>query len=179
MKLGLDISTTTVGWCVLLDDNSFVDAGYISLSDEKGLYDKACKALSELSGVFIRNNITKVQIEEYLGNFAPGKGSILTVIMLASFNGILSYEVRKSFGIDPIKVHASSARKAVGFSMTKGMQALKKQSGDKNFTKHKVAEICLGIEPLLENKKELNSKSNIREEFYDLIDAYVIARFGG
>ena len=43
MILGLDISTSCTGWCVIDQSGSLIDMGYIFLSREKTFFDKAQK----------------------------------------------------------------------------------------------------------------------------------------
>ena len=49
MILGLDVSTSCTGWCLLKEDGSFVDLGYISLNKEKNLFEKALIVRNSLS----------------------------------------------------------------------------------------------------------------------------------
>ena len=61
MILGLDISTSCTGWCILKEDGHVVDMGAISLSDKKSLYAKAKKIKESLTWIHINNDIQKGQ----------------------------------------------------------------------------------------------------------------------
>ena len=56
LQLGLDISTSNVGWCLLeKETGQFVDAGALELSKKKDIFEKSDvvrKALKELNKKF-------------------------------------------------------------------------------------------------------------------------------
>ena len=55
--LGLDISTSCTGWCVLSSAGEIQDIGYIDLSKDKGLFRKGCHVEKEIDRIFEKYNI--------------------------------------------------------------------------------------------------------------------------
>lgn len=174
--IGFDISTTTIGWCIIKKEtNEFIDAGYINLNKIKNLYEKTCMAIYEIGKIMSLHKIEEANVEDFLSNFRYGFSNLKTIILLASFNSLISYELRKNFNLKVNRVNVTQARKNVGFSMNKQMRILKKESGDKNFVKHQIANLCLLQEEKLRDMYIKNKSP--RKEFYDIIDAYVIAKY--
>ena len=99
--LGLDISTSCTGWCVLDTEQppgqQKVDFGYILISAEKGSYRKAQKVLRTLVDLSKKHKIQHVYIEENLQTFRTGLSSAKTLATLARFNGIVSYLCEETF----------------------------------------------------------------------------------
>lgn len=136
--LGLDVSTSVVGVCVLDDQVPIDDVGsYIVLLDR--IEFKKCKTLWEkadtvsaylddlirgsfesddkkhLQGVFPK----RVILEEPLMGFRPGMSSAQTITTLMRFNGIVSYLSRRTFKSDPEYLNAAHARKVCGVKLQK------------------------------------------------------------
>ena len=110
--LGLDVSTSCIGWCVLGPEGRLTALGYIPLSKIEGLYQKAQKASDELSTLHLRYDITEVFIEENLQAFRPGLSSAKTLLTLARFNGIVGYIAHQQFGFEPKYINVNAARKS-------------------------------------------------------------------
>ena len=109
--LGLDISTSCTGWCIVDDTGSFIDMGYISLSSKLTSFQKAGAISDALSNLHIKYNITNVVIEENLQAFRPGFSSAKTLLSLARFNGIVSYLAQEEYAIEPKFINVNVARK--------------------------------------------------------------------
>jgi Holliday junction resolvasome RuvABC endonuclease subunit len=177
MKLGLDISTTTTGYAILTYDNKLESIGYIDLKKIEGLYNKVDYLFDELKRIISQYNIGQVNIEDPMGNFSFGKTNRLTMNMLSNFNSIISYRINRELGLKINHINVNKARKQIGYSNTKEMKLLKKESGDKNFTKNKILELCIVFEPELEKIKEYNKNGKLNDNVFDRSDAYVMARF--
>ena len=72
MILGLDVSTSCTGWCILNEDGNFIEMGFIPLGKLKTTYVKAEEFRAKLTDIHIKFNVSKVYIEENLQAFRPG-----------------------------------------------------------------------------------------------------------
>jgi Holliday junction resolvasome RuvABC endonuclease subunit len=174
--LGLDVSTACTGWCILDEDGSFVNLGYISLSKEKNLFEKAQIVQESLSSLNISYDITDVFIEENLQAFRPGLSSAKTLLTLARFNGIVGYLSQQEFFCEPSYINVNIARKSVG------LKIIRKSKGGAP-TKEQVHQWVSNQINFKWPTKKLKSgprKGNIILEpgCYDAADAYVIASSG-
>lgn len=128
--LGLDISTSCTGWCIMSLSGSFVDMGYISLDAHEKTFQKAHAMSKELSRLQGKYNVKQVAIEENLQAFRPGFSSAKTLLTLARFNGIVSYLSQEHFLVEPEFINVNVARKLLGIkviSKKKGGKPTKEQ----------------------------------------------------
>ena len=89
MILGLDISTSAIGACILSDEEVvFID--FLSFKNEKNIFNKASLFREFLLSIKKRFSISLVVIEENLQAFRPGLSSAKTIVTLARFNGMCS-----------------------------------------------------------------------------------------
>ncbi len=175
MILGLDISTSCVGWCVLDTEGNLLKMGYIPLSKETDTFSKASRVSKELSWLNIQHEVSSIFIEENLQAFRPGLSSAKTLLTLARFNGIVSYICHKEFNINPININVNSARKIL---------EIKIQKKNKKSTKEQVIDWVSS--KLLDYDwptKKLKSGPRkgmiiLEPSCYDMADAYVIALAG-
>jgi hypothetical protein len=123
--LGLDVSTSTTGVCVLdpskeLDDSGshilFLDR--IEYKKQKTLWEKAdftSRFLEDIRKKFEGEFV--VSLEEPLLGFRTGMSSAATITTLMRFNGIVSYISRSIFKVDPTYVSSATARKSCGIKV--------------------------------------------------------------
>lgn len=134
--LGLDVSTSVTGVCVIDSTVEPDDAGsHILLLDRiefkkcKTLWDKA-DAVSRYLDDLIRGSFPddvlpygicpdRIVLEEPLMGFRPGMSSAQTITTLMRFNGIVSYIARRTFKQDPEYINAPHARKLCGIKLQK------------------------------------------------------------
>tara|TARA_R110002060_G_scaffold34089_1_gene44911 strand:+ start:106 stop:660 length:555 start_codon:yes stop_codon:yes gene_type:complete len=178
--LGLDISTSCTGWCVipgLENGEKKIQMGFIDLAKTNGLFQKAKIVKEHLSNLHILYDISDIFIEENLQSFRSGFSSAQTLSTLARFNGIVSYLCFDQFGFEPKFLNVNSARKMIGLKIirsSKGGAPVKEQ----------VLEWAKGdIDTFDWPTKTL--KSGPRKGLticdprcYDIADAYVIAQAG-
>jgi len=177
MILGLDISTSSIGWSLLASNGTLIKQAYIPLGKIKNTLQKTERVIYELKEIKEKHDITHIFIEENLQMFRPGLSSAKVLITLARFNGmvtLLSYQV---LGVEPEFLNVNAARKLVGLKINKKDKT--------TTTKEKVLDWV---------DNELNQtfawpmkilKSGPRKGFeiydagcFDIADAYVIARAG-
>jgi len=184
--LGLDISTSCTGWCVMdtelpLDDLNF-KMGYIPISNQKGSYAKAQKVLCVLKEIKDRYKVEHIFIEENLQTFRTGLSSAKTLATLARFNGIVSYLSEETFNCQPEFLNVNNARRQVGIKI------IRKSKGGKP-TKEQVMDwVNLDIKSYCGKEHQWKTKvlkSGPRKGVvildpvcYDMADAYVIAKAG-
>ena len=102
MILGLDISTSCTGWCIIDSiDSRLLKMGHIELSREKKFLTKAEIVKESLVCISREWDIKTIFIEENLQAFRPGFSSAKTLMTLARFNGIVSYICCRDIGIEP------------------------------------------------------------------------------
>jgi len=179
MILGLDISTSCTGWCVLDDLGRLVSIGYIDLKKEKNAFKKAKIVQQRLSNIHISHEIKKIFIEENLQTFRSGFSSAKTLSTLARFNGIVSFICYEEFKRDPEFLNVNSSRRSLGIKIQK-----EKDCGKS--TKQQVLEwvsISLGDTghkwPIKTLKSGPRKGQDVLEGgCYDMADAYVIAKAG-
>ena len=171
--LGLDISTSCTGWCVVSLTGGFIDMGYVTLSPKLSTFQKAKVMADALSNLHIKHDITKVVIEENLQAFRPGFSSAKTLLSLARFNGIVSFLSQEQYAVQPEFINVNVARKAVG------LKILSKRKGGAP-TKEQVFDWVNNHVSFDWPKKKL--KSGPRKDqlildpgCFDAADAYVIA----
>ena len=166
MILGLDISTTTVGYA-FIKDKQIIDMNFINIKKYDIYKEKALFVLQELDG---NSNISKIDtifVEDNLSGFSGGKTSQQTIIKLAKFNAILCFLLEDRFDIDVINVNPLTARKQVfGKARVKGVKA-------KDFVKRQVEE-------LYDTDKwcQTTSRGNWDMRNIDMYDSLVVALYG-
>jgi len=174
--LGLDVSTSVTGVCVLdpqimPDDKGshIIHLDRIEFKKFNTLWEKAdytLRCLNDIKNKF-EADYTLV-IEEPLMGFQKGMSSAATITTLMRFNGITSYIARDIFGIDPVYIHAASARKTCGIKMQRtsivGLSG--KEQVFKYMSEHDLKHIQW---PIKKNGKPIDASR-------DMCDSYVIAR---
>ncbi len=163
MILGLDVSTSIIGVC-LLKDNKIVKADYIDLRKVSGLLHKA-QAVED----YINNNLKEVKIEhifieQALMFFRRGGSTAKTMAILQNFNGVVSWLCFKLLGLEPQYITPISARSKCGIKVPRGKKAKE-----------------VVMEHFLETKEfpiDYTRYGNVQKYCYDIADAVVVAKAG-
>lgn len=116
MILGLDISTSNLGFCIF-EEKKLYDAGAISFKSGKSLYTKAEEVEILFEEINKTVEINRILIEENLQSFRSGFSSAKTISTLAKFNGIVSYIAFRKFNLQPEFMNVSSARSKAGLKI--------------------------------------------------------------
>ncbi len=175
MILGLDISTSCTGWCLINSDRGTIEGmGYIDLAREKDILLKAEIVKSNLAILDEEYCIEKIFIEENLQAFRPGFSSAKTLMTLARFNGIVSYICKRDLGLDPFFINVNVARKSLGLKIDRKSTLS---------TKEQIFEWVSERVDFQWPTKTLKSGPRKGQEIlspgcYDMADAYVIACAG-
>lgn len=164
--LGLDLSTTTVGFA-FAEDQKILEAGFIDISKQKILRDKIFLVFEMLSNNDHFDDLDVIYIEESLQNFAYGRTSTQTIIKLSQINAVMSFVMEESSGVDVKKVNVNTARKRVfGKSRQKG-KAVKEFVREQLESKYNLSEWY-----------KITSRGNWDKRNSDTLDSIVIALFG-
>lgn len=181
--LGLDISTSCTGWCILdcmQSSISGVCLGAIKLEKFESTFEKANAVRDFLVSIKCRE-IDAIFIEENLQSFSSGLSSAQTLVTLARFNGIVSFIAEDTLKISPVFLNVSSARKQLGLKTVKESisgTTLKEQVFD--WVKNDQAQRSINIDwPYRELKSGPRKGETILDKSaFDMSDAYVMALAG-
>ena len=166
MILGLDISTSRIGYCVIDHDENLINYGEIKLSPKDSLETRADLFFSILTQLEQDHDIKYVFIEQPFIAFSGGKTTAVTMAKLQRFNGMCSYCVRLLFGFPATLIQANKARGLVGIKVRRGQKAKP-----------------VVLEWVEENYKddftyEMTRHGNPKPTTFDMADAIVVARAG-
>ena len=122
-KLGLDASTTTVGYA-FVDGSKVIDLGFIPIQKEKSIRDKVQLTMDTITELDPFDQIEQIYIEDSLSGFMRGRTSQQTIIKLAKFNAVLTYCLEFAYGEIIEGVNPMTARKHLfGKARIKGVSA--------------------------------------------------------
>ena len=123
VTLGLDISTTCVGYA-FTKDKKILDMGFIDIKKEKTPKEKVQKVLEFLNNSSYIDEVIDINVEDNLSGFAGGFTSQQTIIKLAKFNAILCFMLEDMFEMNVNNINPMTARKQVfGKARVKGIKA--------------------------------------------------------
>jgi len=167
MTLGLDASTSIVGWC-FADSGSVADAGFLNISKLDTNKERGCAVIDLLSIHPLMGNVTKINLESALSGFGGGLTSQQTIITLSRWNAILEYMLSEYFKLPVILCNVNTMRKKVfGKARIKGVKP-------KEYVKQQLPLIVSNV-PKFE---KLNRKGEWDAHNSDMYDAIVCALYG-
>lgn len=121
MILGLDVSTSKTGWCILDDNGCLVKMGCVRSDADTDLFEKADRLVSAIKCELARvKTPIEIVIEEPLLRFAKGMSSASTLLTLNRYNGMVTHECWKSLGTKPTHLNVIFARRRLGIKKEKG-----------------------------------------------------------
>ena len=109
-KLGLDASTTTVGYA-FVDGKKIVTMGFIPIQKEDTIRDKVRLTMDTITELDPFEKVEQIYIEDSLSGFMRGRTSQQTIIKLAKFNAVLTYCLEFAYGEIIDGVNPMTARK--------------------------------------------------------------------
>ena len=161
--LGLDVSTNTIGYA-FTENKKILDMGFIDISKQKTIKDKAYHALEMLDDNMHIDKTEKIIVEDSLSGFASGFTRMQTIIKLSKFNAVMCFLLEWKYDIEIELINPNTARKAVfGKARQKGKKA-------KDFVKEQVERKFKPNGFIKINKRGNPDKRNI-----DAYDALVCA----
>jgi hypothetical protein len=172
MILGLDVSTSKTGWCLLNDDGSLNRMGCVQSEPDTDLFDKSDLLVKTLAAIIAEHQgQIEIVIEEPLLRFAKGMSSASTLLTLNRYNGMVTYACWRDLSIRPVHLNVIFARRRLGIKKEKGDNVkevvMRWVSGD-------VKDYPWPTRVVTRGKKR---GQVIFEEFcFDVADAYVMAK---
>lgn len=163
MILGLDISTSIIGVCILENDK-IVYTDYIDLRKTGSFFEKARKVETILKEAKEKYDVKHIFIEQALMFFRRGGSTAKTMSILQRFNGIVSWMCYDIYDMEPNYVSPISARSKCGIKIARGKKA--KEVVMEHFIESKEFEIIY------------TRFGNVQKYCYDIADAIVVARAG-
>ena len=134
VTLGLDISTTCVGYA-FTKDKKILDMGFIDIKKEKTPKEKVFKVLDFLNKSSYIDQVFTIYVEDNLQGFAGGRTSQQVIVKLAKFNAVLCFVLEDMFEMEVHNINPMTARKSVfGKARVKGIKA-------KDYVKMKVEQM--------------------------------------
>lgn len=166
-SIGLDVSTTCLGICVLDQNNNVVYSNALSLQKYEHP-DKKKPVWEELIKISQMYTISRVCIEAPL--FMRGKTSAGTITKLFHFNGWVSAFAFLAFKQYPVYVDLNKARRKHGLSVP-GKEVTKE-----NNSKKRVFDFLISKSFNMVEEKTRNG--NVRSSSYDISDAAFVCFIG-
>jgi hypothetical protein len=121
VDIGLDVSTSVVGVCILEHTTGkIIDIYPIKMTSSKfaDIWDKAAYFKQEFSAKLLPTwDIKRIFVEDVAKMFSPGFSSAGTIIILAKMNAIACLTAFQVTGLKPTFVNVRSARAALGIKI--------------------------------------------------------------
>lgn len=164
--LGLDASSTTVGYCVLeIDDNNnikYISADYLKPIKDGTILERIVDTRNKLKKIIEDTKPDHIGIEEII-QFMHGKSTAKTIIMLTTFNRMVCLLAYDYLGKSPELFNVMTIRH--GLKINKIFP--KKEDVPQLVAQH------LGIT----FPYTLNKKGKIKVESYDMADGIAVALY--
>ena len=187
--LGLDVSTSIIGWSIVAVNTKVSDGpvkdGYIDLRKVKdGFWAKVDIVKKELDDLLNeihddkekfhegKWNLVRIFIEDPVKKFKKGASSADTISLLGRFNALVSYFVR-DIGMcgDPEYIEVSRARGTIGLKLLSRKKAAGLGHKEQTFSQ-------LSKTVFNDRVWEVNRNGKIQPWCWDICDAFVIAAAG-
>ena len=119
MILGLDVSTTRIGWAIINQKQELIDSGVFKTKKDQSLEERA-ENLSKnvLEPLSVIHRISEVRVEEPFSMFSGGKTTAKTMSSLQRFNGMVSLLAHQIWDNPPTMVNSRTARARCGIKVT-------------------------------------------------------------
>ena len=167
MILGLDASTSIVGWA--FSENGIVsDAGFINITKLDTNKEKGRFVIDFLSKHPLIDKVTKLNLEAALSGFGGGLTSQQTIIKLSRWNAIIEYMLSEYFKFPIVLCNVNTMRKKVfGKARVKGIRP-------KDYVKQEIPKVVSNIKQF----EKLNRNGDWDAHNSDVYDAIVCSLFG-
>ena len=126
MILGIDISTSKIGYAIINDKEELKEYKLLKFKSDVEL-EKRAKTFEEIIlNLMVMHDIQQIFVERPFTAFAGGKTTAVTMAKLQRFNGMCCYGLYNVFGHSPTLITPHEARKALGISKKRGEDIKKK-----------------------------------------------------
>jgi len=178
--LGLDISTSIVGVCIVDDSTGVLVPtllDHIDLGKCNGFWEKVDTVTAYIDNLKSRqdfSNISNIAVEEALIGFTKGMSSAQTITTLIAFNAVIRHVLRLAYQIEPQCIPAATARKKAGVAViSKAKCGISVK--DQVFAHMCKNDLSYKVWPLKKATKK-NPNPSVKDFAKDITDAYVIAK---
>lgn len=177
--LGLDVSTTHLGICLLNDKDEILHLDSINTPTDKyntiwKKIEKIKEELALLHRVWIAKgyDVTYVGVEEWLKAFRPGGSSAEVIINLSRMNALVSYLVIQEFGLEPLYISVTTARARLGIKIDKKDKTISNKEKVFNIVRTK---IVWNWPTKVISRGKNKGNTVFEDECLDMVDAYIQA----
>ena len=118
--LGLDISSSRIGFCLINEKEELLLVDEIKLKSSMSLEDRADIFKQKMQIIKEHSEVDYVFIEQPFMAFSGGKTTAATMAKLQRFNGMCSYVVHSLFGSPATLLQTNKARGLVGLKIKRG-----------------------------------------------------------
>tara|TARA_Y100001963_G_scaffold136764_1_gene199749 strand:+ start:56 stop:562 length:507 start_codon:yes stop_codon:yes gene_type:complete len=119
--LGLDVSTTTIGYA-FTQNRKILDMGFIDIKKQNTIQEKAYYAMDILEDK--PHEIDRIHVEDNLSGFSGGRTSQQVIIKLAKFNAVFCFILENAMSVPVININPNTGRKKVfGKARIKGLKS--------------------------------------------------------
>lgn len=98
VTLGIDASTTTIGWSFFSD--KLLDCGFLDIKKIDTNKEKAYHFIDFIKNKEIFKDVSNIVLEAALSGYAGGMTSQQTIIKLVRWNAVFEYILREEFDMD-------------------------------------------------------------------------------
>ena len=168
MILGLDVSTSITGFCILDSNSEIIRCDAWDMRNKKyfpTIFHKAQHIRDALLDIKVQYPIEKVFIEKPFMFFGTGGSTAKTMASLQRFNGIVSWICYDTLSNPPEYFTAQQARKLNEINVPRSSN-----------TKKLILDWVLDKYPHL--SIEYTPKGNPKPKYFDIADAIVVANAG-
>ena len=164
MILGLDISSSVIGYSVIDWNGCMAVCKHLEFDKDMDIYGKLVEFQKLINDIQSDYNISHVAIEEPVSKYAAGKSSADTIAKLNRFNGCCTWIVYQQIGLKPMLISSGDARKSLG------IKRVKDETGKQAVMNWMLANHSEWFVPAL------NKNTNVYSWNYDRADSFVIAQ---
>ena len=178
MILGLDISPSIVGLCIM-DGKKIIHTDYFDLHKDETLTDNQVfdKIKKWFSDIKLKFKIHKICIEEPMKRDSSGKSSISVLSRIFKVNFTLCRFCYEIFDMDITYINASTARKKFGISKKEPLKREFKYYATTKEVKKYVLERTLELYPDFEKELTFSKTRIINAHMLDITDAIVMGYY--
>ena len=124
MILGLDVSTTRIGWAIIDEKQELIDSDFFKTDKKMSLEERAVEVRKNIiDPIMALYDIKEMRIEEPFMMFSGGKTTARTMSSLQRFNGMVSLVAHLALGRPATLVGATTARSRCGIKVPRGTKA--------------------------------------------------------
>ena len=162
--LGLDISTSTIGWGLLEidEDIKYLDSGYFKPIIDGSIVDRIVNTREKIQEIINKTKPDYIGIEDLI-KFMPAS-TATTVVMLTTFNRMVCLVCYDYLGVAPELLNVLTIRHSLKFDVLP-----KKEEMPELVAKH--LKITFPYQYLTKGK----NKGSIKKENYDVADGIAVA----